>query len=242
MNSIFEQSNFFKEAEQLISKTMGTEHMSPLLYSLVKFIRPHRCLEIGGGLTTIYILAALRELYELEKEEMSNKETNFDLSLKNKDYYNLPHHDFILHSFDMLNHPETSANKILEISKKLELDQYLKFYNNDYKNLVELIPKEEQEFDFIWCDLGGLEHYLAYQNLLFPMISEKNGGYIVFHSTLSNVHGLAFLSQLKLKINNGSLPDFELISFFEPQKMRQNSCTIIRKARGLSNHIYTERP
>ena len=242
MNSIFEQKNFFKEAEQLISKTMGTEHMSPLLYSLIKFIRPHRCLEIGGGLSTIYILAALKEIYELEKEEMSNKESNFDLSLKNKDYYNLKHPDFILHSFDMLNHPLTSANKILEVSKKLELDKHLKFYNEDYKNLVKLIPKEEQEFDFIWCDLGGLQHYFSYQDLLLPMISENRGGYIIFHSTLSNVHGLAFLSQLKLKLNNGSMPNFELISFFEPQKMRQNSCTILRKVRGLSNLIYTERP
>ena len=123
-----------------------------------------------------------------------------------------------------------------------ELDKHLKFYNEDYKNLVKLIPKEEQEFDFIWCDLGGLQHYLSYQDLLLPMISENRGGYIIFHSTLSNVHGLAFLSQLKLKLNNGSMPNFELISFFEPQKMRQNSCTILRKVRGLSNLIYTERP
>ena len=97
------------------------------------------------------------------------------------------------------------------------------------------------EFDLIWCDLGGLEHYLFYQDLLLPMIS-NNGGYIIFHSTLSNVHGLAFLSQLKLKLNNGMLPNFELISLFEPQKKRQNSCTILRKMGGLANRIYSERP
>ena len=39
-----------------------------------------------------------------------------------------------------------------------------------YKNLVNVIPKEELDFDLIWCDLGGLEHYLVYQDLLLPMI------------------------------------------------------------------------
>ena len=241
MKFIFNQKNFFNEIEPLISKSMGTEHMSPFLYSFIKFIRPHRCLEIGGGLTTVYILSALKELHELEKQEMSNKETNFDLRFKNDDYYNLKHPDFILHSFDLLSHPKTSANKISEVANKLELNKHLKFYNEDYKNLVNIIPKAELEFDLIWCDLGGLEHYLFYQDLLLPMIS-NNGGYIIFHSTLSNVHGLAFLSQLKLKLNNGMLPNFELISLFEPQKKRQNSCTILRKMGGLANRIYSERP
>ena len=127
------------------------------------------------------------------------------------------------------------------IGKNLELEKHLKFYNEDYKNLVNAIPKEELEFDLIWCDLGGLEHYLVYQDLLLPMIANR-GGYIIFPSTLSNVHGLAFLSQLKLKLNSGMLPNFELISLFEPQKKRQNSCTILRKLGGLSNRIYTERP
>jgi len=240
MKNIFNQKNFFKETEPLISKIMGTEHMSPFLYSFIKFVRPHRCLEIGGGLTTIYILAALKELYALEKEEMLNKETNFDIELKNNDYYNLKHPEFILHSFDLITHPKTTANQIVEVAKRLELENHLKFYNEDYKNLVNLIPKEQLEFDLIWCDLGGLENYLVYQDLLFPMIS-KRGGYIIFHSTVSNVHGLAFLSQLKLKINNGMFPNFELLSLFEPQKKKQNSCTILRKVGGLSNRIYTER-
>ena len=241
MQSLFVQKKFFNEIEPLISKSMGTEHMSPFLYNFIKFVRPHRCLEIGGGLTTVYILTALKELYELEKEEISNKETNFDLKLKNSDYYNLEHPDFILHSFDLLNHPKTTANKISEIAKKLELEKHLKFYNEDYKNLANVIPKEELDFDLIWCDLGGLEHYLVYQDLLLPMISNR-GGYIIFHSTLSIVHGLAFLSQLKLKLNSGMLPNFELISLLEPQKKRQNSCTILRKIGGLSNRIYSERP
>ena len=85
-----------------------------------------------------------------------------------------------------------------------------------------------KKFDLIWCDLGGLDHYLVQQELLFPLLSDRMGSYIIFHSTLSNVHGMAFLNQLKLSIQQGHLQGFELISLFEPHKMRQNSCTIIR--------------
>ena len=241
MGSIFDQKKFFEEIEPLISKEMGTEHMSPFLYSFIKFVRPHRCLEIGAGLTTAYILRALKELHELENKEMSGKESNYDLKRKNNDYYNLKHHEFILHSFDTLGHPKTTAKKIPEVAKNLELESYLRFYNEDYNNLVNVIPKDELEFDFIWCDLGGIREWLNYQNLLLPMIS-KRGGYIIFHSTLSNVNGLAFLSQLKLKLLDGTIKDFELISLLEPQKRSQNSCTILRKVGGLANQIYSERP
>jgi len=239
--TLLNDKNFLENIKPLVSKVMGTEHMAPLLYSLVKFIRPHRCLEIGGGLTTIYILAALKEIDELETLEKKGIESNYDTRLKNNEYYNLEKSEFILHSFDNLVHSQNSANKIIEITKKLGLEKYLKFYNDDYRNLSSRISKKEQEFDIIWCDLGGLENYLNYQNNLIPMLTEKTDSYIIFHSTLSNIHGLAFLSQLKLKMKDGYLPGFEIVSFFEAHKIKQNSCTILRKARGLSNKIYTEK-
>ena len=48
---------FVNAIKTLTSTSMGTENMAPFLYSLIKFVRPHRVLEIGSGLTTIYILA-----------------------------------------------------------------------------------------------------------------------------------------------------------------------------------------
>ena len=242
MNSILEKKEFLDEIKPLISSTMGTEQMAPLLYTLIKFVRPHRLLEIGGGLTTIYILAALKELFLMEEDEKDKKETNFNVKLKNQEYYKLDHPKFFLHSFDNFGHPETSASKVEEIAKKLKLDEYLKLWNNDYRKINQLMPDNEKKFDLIWCDLGGLDHYLVQQELLFPLLSDRMGSYIIFHSTLSNVHGMAFLNQLKLSIQQGHLQGFELISLFEPNKMRQNSCTIISKSRGISNRIYSERP
>jgi hypothetical protein len=230
---------FITEIKPLVSLTMGTEHMSPLLYSLIKFVRPHRLLEIGSGLSTIYILAALKELYELEKKEYNGNQTNFNLNFKNKEYYKHNKPEFILHSFDNYIHPHSNANKVQKIADKLKLNKYLKLWNTDYRNINKCLNNQEK-FDFIWCDCGGLENYLTQEELLFPMLSERPGSYIIFHSTLTNVHGLAFLNQLKLKIYQGQLPGFELVSLFEPHKLQQNSCTIIRKSKEVS--IYTERP
>ena len=76
-------------------------------------------------------------LSDSEKEEMLNKETNFDIELKNNDYYNLKHPEFILHSFDLITHPKTTANQIVEVAKRLELENHLKFYNEDYPAPIE---------------------------------------------------------------------------------------------------------
>tara|TARA_B100001123_G_scaffold300021_1_gene334725 strand:+ start:56 stop:784 length:729 start_codon:yes stop_codon:yes gene_type:complete len=236
-------SKKFADAVKILTSTsMGTENMGPFLYSLIKFVRPHRVLEVGGGLTTIYILAALKEIFDLEKKENSGNSSDYNPDYRNKEYYNLKHPKYCLHSFDNFQHPKTSANHVEKIAEDLGYSSLLKFWNDDYKKLPNLLPKEEQDFDLIWCDLGSLLDYIYQKNMLFPLLSNRTGSYIIFHSTLTNVHGLAFISKLKLDIIQGRLPDFEIISFLEPHKTAQNSCTIIRKASGLSNNIYSERP
>ena len=233
---------FTNAIKTLTSTSMGTESMSPFLYSFIKFVRPHRVLEIGSGLTTIYILAALKEISELEAKENDGVSTNYNPSFRNKEYYNLKHPKYFLHSFDSLTHPKTNAENVVKIADDLGYSSLLKFWNEDYKKLPKLLPKEEQEFDLIWCDQGSFLDYIYQKNLLLPLLSNRMGSYIIFHSTLSNVHGFAFTSRLKLEIMQGRLPEFEIISFFEPHKIQQNSCTIIRRATGISNKIYTEKP
>ena len=233
---------FVNAIKTLTSTSMGTENMAPFLYSLIKFVRPHRVLEIGSGLTTIYILAALKEIFDLEKKENSGNLSNYNPDYRNEDYYNLKHPKYFLHTFDNLQHPKTSANHVEKIAEELGYSSLLKFWNDDYKDLPNLLPKEDQDFDLIWCDLGSRLHFIYQKNLLFPLLSNRMGSYIIFHSTLSNTQGLAFSSSLKQDILQGRLPDFEIISFLEPHKTAQNSCTIIRKVTGLSKKIYSEKP
>jgi hypothetical protein len=239
---ITQTAEFQKHVEKLSSSSMGTEHMGPLLYALIKFTRPHRVLEVGSGLTTIYILAALHEISQLEKAEFANKRSNYNPDFRNQDYYRMQHSKFCLHTFDNFKHPKTSAIHIQEAAKELGLKHLLKFSNTEYQNIHKVLNKDEQSFDMIWCDVGGLINYSTQQNLLLPLLQNRTDGYMIFHSTLSNIHGLAFLNQLKLDILSGKLPDLELMSFFEPHKHRQNSCTILRKKGGLSSRIYSEQP
>ena len=57
---------FLRVVSPLYDMHMGCENMGPLLYSLVRFLKPKRVLEIGAGLTSIFLLQAL---VDNEKEE-----------------------------------------------------------------------------------------------------------------------------------------------------------------------------
>ena len=134
---------FTNAIKTLTSTSMGTENMGPFLYSLIKFVRPHRVLEIGSGLTTIYILAALKEISELESKEKDGVSPNYNPDFRNKEYYNLKHPKYFLHSFDSLTHPKTSADHVVKIADDLGYSSLLKFWNEDYKKLPKLLKSDQ---------------------------------------------------------------------------------------------------
>ena len=45
---------------------MGAENLGPLLYTLVRFIKPQSVLEVGAGYTTLFLLQALRSVSKPE--------------------------------------------------------------------------------------------------------------------------------------------------------------------------------
>lgn len=50
-----------RQAFNPYSTASGTEHMAPLLYSLVRMVRPMRVVEFGSGYTTLFVLRALAD-------------------------------------------------------------------------------------------------------------------------------------------------------------------------------------
>lgn len=52
---------FMKLVEPLYDMHMGCENMGPMLYNLVRFLKPKRILEVGAGYTSIFILQALKD-------------------------------------------------------------------------------------------------------------------------------------------------------------------------------------
>ena len=51
-------ASFLRSNRPLHSAHMGCENMGPMLYSLVRFIKPRKVLEVGAGYTSIWILQA----------------------------------------------------------------------------------------------------------------------------------------------------------------------------------------
>ena len=59
----------FDAAEELFSPGMGTEHVGPLLYSMVRMTRPKRVLEVGLGYTSPFLAQALKDnTEEIERD------------------------------------------------------------------------------------------------------------------------------------------------------------------------------
>lgn len=56
--------DFLDLIQPLYDMHMGVENMGPLLYSLVRFLKPLHVLEIGAGYTSIYLLQALKDNHE----------------------------------------------------------------------------------------------------------------------------------------------------------------------------------
>ena len=67
MNKKIENTNVFlnnkmeKYTKKYYNPGMGTENMSFILHSLIKFTRPKVILEFGAGLSTFFILEALKD-------------------------------------------------------------------------------------------------------------------------------------------------------------------------------------
>ena len=227
---------FLNATKKLCSPTMGTENLAPYLYDLIRFIRPRKILELGGGYTSIFILKALSD-----NELFLKDNSSVDISLQNEQYLNQTFKPSKLHVIDNLIHEDSTANLIIDTSKKLKLDSFLEFHNTDYIGYAENIPKSELPLDLLWVDCGSLNTYHHVMTKYFPLVN-KAGGIVLIHSLLTNLHGALFLKQLKLAQATNQFNDFELISLLEPHKTRQNSLTMLRFTTNELSTIYTTLP
>ena len=214
---------FISQTFDLKSPSMGTEVLSPLLYNLIMFERPRKILEIGAGLTSMYILKALFDCDKKIEEERNNLSSN---TLIDPYYFNNIR-PAKLHVIDDLSHGKTTADKVSQKSQDMGFGHLLEFHQADFTSYADKLPAEELPFDLIWLDCGNLYYYETFKQLYFPLVN-KNGGLILIHSLLTNFHGQMFLKQLKLLQATKNFNDFELISLLEPHKRRQNSLTMLR--------------
>ena len=233
--------DFIKSASSLSSPTMGTEAIAPFLYNLVMLHRPRRILEIGGGLTTLYLLKGLADCNALIEVERHSAEVGVENVLLNKAYYGDSLLPARMHMIDNFVHSYTTASKVVQTAKDLGIDKPLTVHEKDFIGYADKLPKEDLPFDMVWFDCGNLEYYQHFQQAFWPLVN-RNGGLILIHSLATNFHGQIFLSNLKLSQATKSFSEFELMTFKEPHKFRQNSITCIRLIGDLRTQFHSVMP
>ena len=208
-----------KKFDQLEINEYGTENISIILYSLIRFTKPSRILEVGAGYTTLFLANALNDI----KIQLSSQPSNHEWLSSDLDYY------------------KTKYNPILDVVDDFSLEESFEYYQNilNKNNLhanVNFINKNFWEFynitkikyDFIWFDAGDIKDWYQVMNSIYPNLPP--GGIIIFHNTISQIPGKLFEVEMKLFQRENKIKDLEIMSFIEPHKHYQNSFTICKKA------------
>ena len=235
---------FRAAAGAIASPKMGTEAVAPLLYDLVMLHRPRRILEVGGGLSSLYLLKGLADCdaaIAAERGAPGETGTGDDSGLLNQAYFQAPLAPARLHMIDNLVHADTTAGKVIQAAKKLGLDAPLRVHEADFIGYADKLPKDGPPFDMVWFDCGTIEYFQHFKRAYWPLVS-RNGGLILIHSLATNFHGQMFLSELKLEQATKSFAEFELMTLIEPHKRRQNSVTLIRLTGALHTQIHSVMP
>lgn len=236
---------FCQRVQSLYRATMGTETAAELLYSLIRFARPQRLIEIGAGYTTLFILQALADNVSCwRREARAVKNVTSDESVEIAglllaDYYMTAYSPCLV-AIDDLSHPKTAAPDVQTVAKELGLSQYLKWFSSDFATLLPSLRPESGPFDLAWLDCGSYKNYATFIRTLWPLMNE-DGGLFLVHSTETNLEGQNFIHHMKLRQATTDFRNFELCSLLEPHKLRQNSIAIFRITKLLRERCYSLR-
>jgi hypothetical protein len=145
---------FLEVTRGLYDMHMGVENMAPLLYTLLRFIKPKQVVEIGAGYTSVFILQALKD----NADEMKNYRRLhaagqcFVESGERKVPWcvdtELECHGY-LHCVDNMQHAHTTAHKVVEAAEELGLEDHLKLRVADAWKFNDQL--EDDSIDFMWC-------------------------------------------------------------------------------------------
>ncbi|MEQ8195878.1 MAG: class I SAM-dependent methyltransferase [Rhodospirillales bacterium] len=236
----------FDTAAELYAPGMGAEHVAPLLYSLVRMLRPHRVLEVGLGYTSPFLAQALadnRAEFDDDKEILDGRRDDAERrAVLVPDYYEQDYEPRLV-AIDDLSLAGSTAPKVREVLHRLELDGYVDFHNGDFRGFSKNIAPENLPFDFVWFDCGGPFEYIDFLNEYWPLIND-NHGILLMHFTYwygdvadadtGAAYRAHFLSPIANEIKRQQLmhgydSEFEVLSLLEPHKNRQGSVTMVRK-------------
>jgi hypothetical protein len=232
--------------------------MGPLLHSLIRTTRPENVLEVGMGYTTPFILEALTRNqadFLVELEQLKNKNRDYlakiegeetkklkqgakplvlmdewiakEPSLASPEFYTTTYKP-MLHAIDNFSSPDSFANHVQDLLRRMNLDNYLKIYQGDFRDFKDKVTENKKYLDFIWFDCGNAEDYKDFVEEYWDAIN-PNCGYLLLHSTLNRYSYHSVMTYFKSKIGTSEFSDIEVLSLLEPHKLTQGSVTMIRK-------------
>lgn len=239
---------------RLRSARMGTELMGPLLYSLVRSVRAERVLEVGAGMTTLYLLRALadnqadvarermalpakQELYDpawADDEDSGRRAEHAVLAwlqaeppLVDPDYYRAPYEPRCV-TIDDASSPFSTVGRVVAAAREAGLRDLLEHWPEDFRAAAPRLRADGARFDFVWFDCGGYREYRDFLDLYWDLI-KPDDGMLVLHYTLTVPNHERVLAELAAAGRAGKRGRFEMLSLLEPHKLMQNSCTLIRR-------------
>ena len=193
----------------------GTENMAPFLYSLIRFLKPHKILEVGIGHSTIFLAHALKDIFSQKQTQNINHPW-----VSNGEYFKNQYNP-TLDVVDNFTQKNYSAEYYINLLKKNKIDTNVNLIN---KELWEHYNSSSKDYDFIWFDAGTKKDHYDVMNIIYPTLPP--GGVIIFHNTIANPPFEPSLKQHKI---NQKLHKLEIITLKEPYKNYQDSFTILKK-------------
>jgi predicted O-methyltransferase YrrM len=220
--------DFVARAAELYVPEMGTESIAPMLYWLIRTLRPRRALEVGMGFTTAYLARALADNVAADQSERRRlggdgfADTN---PMAHKPYYDDPYDPHLL-CIDRMADTSSSAPRAFRVLQELELDSYCSVIEGDLRGNAPAVAERFGTVDFAWIDTWDT---LAFVREYWPII-DAAGGVLAVHYLMTYPEGRAVQHYLRSLAgpDNGRL---EINNVVEPHKFGQNSLTLVRRIR-----------
>jgi predicted O-methyltransferase YrrM len=224
-------ADFLSSARELLVPSMGTEGVAPLLYWLVRLVRPESVLEVGMGYTTAFIAKALadnsRSVAEEREALLLGTEAVASLGPIRPSYYTTGY-DPKLICVDRMTDERASAERAHPVLQSLGLSQYCEVIQADLRTCAVAVQTRTPLIDLAWVDTWDT---LAFFEALWGLITPA-GGLVLIHWLLTYPEGRAVLRYIEsLRAVDGEL---EVLSLLEPFKSQQNSVTLVKRVSGLS--------
>jgi len=240
--------SFLHHVQPLYNPHMGVENAGPLLYSLVRFTKSRKVVEVGAGYTTLFLLQALKDnedemkrIVDLEKDgRLRLLDYPFGIASKLEQWDTDPTSSLLC--IDNCEHQKETASGAVGVARTLGLDSYLEFLRGDAFDALDTHFSETESIDLLWCDFGVGSAMKEYARSVWKYV--RPGGFLCCHSTLTNRRTREWLENIRQQADEEytGIPSGEYVevSLLEPHKRYQNSITVLQKRIRYEEPLYSE--